>query len=155
MKLLVLVIALLISTAAGADDAEDAAARLHEYFAVFNSKDTARISSEIYSTPLHIGGGEGHRVLADPAAAIANLENLYAQIEAQGWRESVIDDLKICVLSASLALVDTRYSRMTSDGEAIPPAIRTTLYVLQKLDGAWRIVAFYGHDADHRPECGR
>jgi hypothetical protein len=155
MKVLVLVVAVLLPVTAGADDADDAAAKLHEYFAVFNAKDTARIAREIYSTPVHIGGGDAHRVLADPAAAVDNLDNLYARIEAQGWQESVIEDLKVCVLSASLALVDTRYSRMTGEGNAIPPAVRTTLYVLQKLNGAWRIVAFYGHGADQRPECGR
>ena len=30
-------------------------------------------------------------MLADPAAAIENLTNLYPVIEAQGWKESVID----------------------------------------------------------------
>jgi hypothetical protein len=150
---MLLIVALLASAAAVADDADDAAAKLHEYFDTFNVKDTSRIAAEIYRTPVLIGGGNGHRVLADPAAAVANLDNLYGQIEAQGWQASVIDNLKVCVLSATLALVDTRYSRMTRDGALIPPAIRTTLYVLQKLDGDWRIVAFYGHDADKRPAC--
>lgn len=153
MRRLLLIVFLLASATASADDAADAAAKLHEYFDAFNAKDTSRVSEEIYSTPVHIGGGSGHRILGDPAAAVANLDNLYAQIEAQGWKESVIDDLKVCVLSPTLALVDTRYARMTHDGEPIPPAVRTTLYVLQKLESDWRIVAFYGHDADKRPAC--
>jgi hypothetical protein len=49
--------------------------------------------------------------------------------------------------------VDTRYSRLTSDGDPIPTAVRTTLYVLQKIGGDWRIVAFYGHDNETRPSC--
>jgi hypothetical protein len=153
MGRLLLIVVLFASATAVADDAEDAGAKLHEYFDAFNAKDTSRVSTEIYSTPVHIGGGGGHRVLADPAAAVTNLDNLYTEIEAQGWKESVIDNLKICVLSESLALVDTRYARMTHDGKPIPPAVRTTLYVLQKLDGDWRIVAFYGHGADKRPAC--
>lgn len=136
-----------------ADDARDAGAKLYQYFAVFNAKDAARVANDIYATPVHVGGGSGHRVLADPAAAVENLTNLYEQIEAQGWQESVIENLKICVLSDTLALVDTRYSRIDHDGRPIPPAIRTTLYVLQKTDDDWRIVAFYGHDADKRPSC--
>ena len=112
------------------------------------------MANTIYSTPVHIGGGSGHRVLADADAAVENLTSLYAQIEAQGWVESKIHDLKICLASASLALVDTRYSRIDNEGNAIPPAIRTTLYVLQKIDGNWRIVAFYGHDNDKRIACG-
>ena len=153
MRLLT-VMALLVSSAiAWADDAEDAGAKLYEYFDVFNAKDTQTIANEVYSTPVHIGGGDAHRVLADADAAIANLENLYPQIEAQGWRESVIDDLQICMLSDTLALLDTRYARVKADGEPIAPAVRTTLYIVQKLEGEWRIVAFYGHDPERRPSC--
>ena len=104
---------------------------------------------------MHIGGGSGHRVLFDPDTAVESLTNLYEQIEVQGWVESKIHDLNICVASESLALVDTRYSRIDNEGNAIPPGIRTTLYVLQKIDGDWRIVAFYGHDNDKRPACGQ
>jgi len=150
-------IALLIFVAcnvAVADDAEDAGAKLYEYFATFNEKNIQKVANYIYSTPVHIGGGAGHRVLATPDAAVENLTGLYKQIEAQGWVESKIDDLEICVASETLALVDTRYSRIDKEGNAIPPAIRTTLYVLQKIDGDWRIVAFYGHDNESRPACG-
>ena len=137
-----------------ADDADDAGAKLYEYFEVFNEQDREKVANVIYSTPLHIGGGDSHRVLADPDGAIENLGNLYTQIEAQGWKESVIDNLKVCVLSDTLALVDTRYSRMTHEGRPIPPDVRTTLYIVQKIDDDWRIVAFYGHDNDKRPVCG-
>ena len=153
MRALILLVFVLGAGASLADDASDAGAKLYEYFEVFNAKDMEKVANSIYSTPVHIGGGDGHRVLADPAAAVDNLTNLYQQIEAQGWQASVIDDLKVCTLSNTLALVDTRYSRMDKNGQPIPPAIRTTLYVLQKLDGDWRIVAFYGHDADKRPAC--
>ena len=136
-----------------ADDAADAGAKLYEYFATFNDKDAQKVANTIYSTPVHIGGGSGHRILADPESAVENLNNLYEQIEAQGWVESNISDLKICLASESLALVDTRYSRIDKAGNAILPAIRTTLFVLQKIDDDWRIVAFYGHDNDKRPAC--
>ena len=59
------------------DDAADAGAKVHEYFDAFNAQDVQKVANEIYSTPVHIGGGEGHRVLATPAAAVENLENLY------------------------------------------------------------------------------
>ena len=143
-------LALLVCNFAVADDAEDAGAKLYEYFATFNEKDVHKVANEIYSTPVHIGGGSGHRVLADPEAAMENLQNLYKQIEAEGWVESKITDLKICLASDSLALVDTRYSRIDNQGNAIAPAVRTTLYVLQKIAGDWRVVAFYGHDNNKR-----
>ena len=152
-RLIIALLVMMVSAVTFADDAEDAGAKLHEYFAEFNEKDIETVANYIYSTPVHIGGGAGHRVLADPAAAVANLTGLYEQIEAQGWVESRIENLRICVASESLALVDTRYSRIDHDGEPIPPAIRTTLYVLQKIEDNWRIVAFYGHNNDIRPSC--
>ena len=150
---LITLFAFIVCNVAIADDANDAGAKLYEYFATFNEKNVHKVANQIYSTPVHIGGGSGHRVLADPDMAVENLTNLYEQIEAQGWVESKISDLVICLASESLALVDTRYSRIDNEGNAIPPAIRTTLYVLQKIAGDWRIVAFYGHDNDHRPAC--
>ena len=138
-----------------ADDAKDAGAKVHEYFSVFNARDVQKIANEIYSTPVHIGGGDGHRVLASPEAAVENLENLYEVIVDRGWKESKISSLSICVASETLALVDTQYSRLNQDGDPIPPTLRTNLYVLQKIDGAWRIVAFYGHDDNKRPACGQ
>jgi ketosteroid isomerase-like protein len=148
------VLVLLFCSAAIADDADDAGAKLYEYFEAFNAQDTQKVANEIYSTPVHIGGGDGHRVLATPEAAVENLENLYDVIKGRGWKESKISSLEICVASDTLALVDTQYSRLNQDGEPIPPTLRTNLYVLQKIDGDWRIVAFYGHDDDKRPACG-
>jgi ketosteroid isomerase-like protein len=145
----------LLSGVSAADDADDASAKVYEYFEVFNAKDISGIVSSIYSTPVHVGGGSGHRVLADDAAATENLAGLYEMLDDQGWTESVIENVRTCLLSDSLALVDTRYSRIDRDGNAIPPAIRTNLYVVQKIDGEWRIVSFYGHNADKRPVCER
>ena len=84
---------------------------------------------------------------------MSSLTSFYVQLEEQGWQASVIDHLEICQLSDTLALVDTRFSRVKADGEPIPPAVRTTLYIVQKIDGNWRIVSWYGHDADKRPSC--
>jgi len=146
-------IAMFANTTVIADDADDAGAKLHEYFDKFNEKAISYIVTNVYSTPVHIGGGTSHSMMADPEGAAESLESLYEQIEAQGWAESRISDLKICMASDTLALVDTRYSRLTAEGEAIPPAIRTTLYIVQKIEGAWKIVSFYSHDNDVRPGC--
>ncbi|MGI9206189.1 MAG: YybH family protein [Woeseiaceae bacterium] len=154
MRKFILLLMLAMVTAAPVTANEEAAgAHLHQYFAAFNDKDVDRIAHSIYSTPVQIGGGSGHRVYTNPADAIENLNRLYKQIEAQGWVESRIENLQVCVLSDTVALVDTRYSRIDQDGNPIAPAIRTTLYVLQKIDDAWGIVAFYGHDNEHRPAC--
>ena len=79
---LIALMAIISCDVAIADNATDASAKIHEYFAVFNARDVQKIATEIYSTPVHIGGGTGHRILADPEAAIANLTDLYEMIEA-------------------------------------------------------------------------
>ena len=152
MRVLTLLLVALASVAV-ADDADDAGARIHEYFELFNARDVETIANEIYSSPVHIGGGDSHSMYADPEAAIESLTSFYGQLDEQGWKASVIDHLEICQLSDTMALVDARFSRMTQDDEPIPPAVRTTLYVVQKIEGRWGIVAFYGHDADKRPSC--
>lgn len=150
---IMVMLALFATTNVIADDAADAGAKVYEYFEAFNQKDTNKIATTIYSMPVHIGGGTGHRIYADASAAVASLPGFYEQIEADGWVESRISDLKICMASETLALVDTRFSRLDQNGETMPPAIRTTLYILQKIEEDWRIVAFYGHDNDSRPGC--
>jgi len=153
-RLIVLGVILLASALSLADDANDAAAKLHEYFAVFNEKDVVRIAHEIYATPVQVGGVP-HRIYADPQEAIESLTRLYPQIESQGWVESRILDTEVCIASANLALVDTRFSRLDQNGDAIAPAIRRSMYVLQKSEDEWRIVAFYGHDTDVVPTCSK
>ena len=149
---IVFVLTLLASAWACADEADSAAAKLYEYFEVFNEKDVTRIANEVYATPVQVGGTP-HRIYANPAEAIANLTALYGRIESQGWVESRILDTEVCVASADLALVDTKFSRLDKNGDAIAPVIRRSLYVLQKRDDGWRIVAFYGHDTDVIPNC--
>ena len=154
MRGLIVALSLLLSgTVVLADDADDTSAKMQEYFALFNAKDMQKVANYIYSTPVHIGGGTRHRILADPDHAVENLENLYEQIEAQGWVESRIKEMSVCVASPTIAFVGTSYSKLDKQGEPIPPTIRSTLYVLQKLDGEWRIVAFYGYDGTVTPSC--
>ena len=150
---ILLILIILIGSLSHADDANDASNKIHEYFDVFNTKELEEIANYIYSTPLLVGGGDGQIVWNDPASAINSLKNTYKNIESRGWKESVIDNTKTCLLSDNLALVDVKFSRIKANGEAIPPEIRTTLYVLQKIANEWRIIAFFGHGADSRPSC--
>jgi hypothetical protein len=80
MKSLIFLALTLVPALAIPDDADDAGAKLYEYFEVFNSKDIDKVANYIYSTPVHIGGGNAHRVLADPAEAVENLTGLYERI---------------------------------------------------------------------------
>ena len=149
----IMFLAFLLGGLAQADDATEASAAVHEYFRVFNAGDVEKIANDIYLPPVLIGGGEAHLIYGDAETAAESLDRTYQQIASRGWKKSVIADTMTCVLSDNLALVDTRYSRMTSQGNAIPPVIRTILYVVKKVQGEWRIIAFFGHNPERRPSC--
>ena len=140
-------------TAAVADDATEAEAKVREYFDVFNTKDVDGILELIYSIPVHIGNSSGHRAYATAADARSSLAGLYEQIESQGWVRSVISDVDACVIADGLVFAEVNYTRDTADGEAIAPGLRSNVYVLQKLEPGWRITAFYSRDIDRGFDC--
>lgn len=144
-------ILLCLTAAASADDAVEA--HMMAYFERFNARDIDSIVSEIYAMPLQIGSAGTHRVLADEAAARSNLESLYRQLDEQRWARSVISRVEVCVLADGLALADTIYARIDRDGRAIPPDVRTNVYILRRQAEGWRIVSFYGRDADRPLGC--
>ena len=149
---IMLVLALLVAPVY-ADDIADAGAKIHEYFAAFNERDLDKIANEIYATPVLFAGGENRTVYATPADVISSQTSLFEMLDSQNWVESRISDLVVSLCSSSIAFVDTQYSRLDANGDAIPPAVRTNLYVVQKLDGEWHIISFFGHDNNVRPSC--
>ena len=82
MKKLILIVLTGVWIPALASDAEDAEAKLYEYFEVFNQKDAEKVANVIYSTPVHIGGGTAHRVLATPEA-VAQLQALSGEFQVR------------------------------------------------------------------------
>lgn len=136
-----------------ADDVADAGAKIHEYFGSFNARDLDKIANEIYATPVLFAGGENRTVYATPADVISSQTSLFEMLDSQQWVESRISDLVVSICSDSIAFVDTQYSRLDVNGDAIPPAVRTNLYVVQKIDGVWHIISFFSHDNDVRPSC--
>lgn len=145
--------ALVAAGACLADATDDVEAKMMQYFELFNARDVAGITEEIYAVPVHIASEAGHRSLSSDAASRDSLRNLYTQIEAQGWVRSVIDSVDVCLLSDGLAFAETRYARIDADGKPIPPDVRTNVYVLRKLETGWRIVAFYPHDPGRKFDC--
>ena len=136
-----------------ADDDDAVSAKMHEYFELFNAREVTRVAEYIYGAPVHIGSESGNRVLSSSADAITNLRNLYDQIDKQRWRRSVISEIHVCILSDGLAFADTYYARVDEDGNAIPPEIRSNVYVLRMDAGEWRIIAFYSHDPERPLDC--
>ena len=69
--------------------ADDASAKIYEYFGVFNDKDLEQITNNIYAMPLLVGGGEGHLVWNDAKSATNSLRNTYKEIESRGYKRAV------------------------------------------------------------------
>jgi hypothetical protein len=152
-RVIPLLLALLACTYAGADDAADAEAKIREYFDAFNAQDIDSITRDVYSIPVHIANQAGHRAYITGKDAATSLAGLYEQIEEQGWVESVIREVNVCVIADGLAFAEVRYTRNRKDGTAIAPGLRTNIYVVQELPQGWRIVAFYGKDPDKNMTC--
>jgi hypothetical protein len=156
MKKTILALLLILTPGiAAADDAADAEAKVREYFDAFNEKDVDGIVERIYSMPVHVASGSGHRAYVTAEDARSSLAALYEQIEAQGWVKSVIREVKPCVVADGLVFAEVNYTRDKADGAAIAPGVRSNVYVLQKLAPGWRITAFYGRDVDKGLDCRR
>ena len=74
MKKLILIVLTGIWIPALASDAEDAEAKLYEYFEVFNQKDAEKVANVIYSTPVHIGGGTAQMLRNLVAGKVLNMK---------------------------------------------------------------------------------
>ena len=144
---------LLVGGVVCADDAEEASIKVQEYFDAFNARDVDKITSEVYAMPVHIGSGAEHRVLIDEQAATDNLRTLYAQLDEQGWARSEIREINGCSVAPGMVFADVTYSRIDKGGNAIPPDLRTNLYILRGHEDGWRIIAFYIHATDKTVGC--
>jgi hypothetical protein len=152
-KLLLSTLILFTWTVASSDDATDAEAKIREYFDTFNDMNIEKIVRTVYALPVHIGNSSGHRAYITEEDAATSLEALFGQIEAEGWVESVIQEIDACAVAEGLVFAEVRYTRNKHDGEAIAPRLRTNIYVVQKLAPGWRITAFYSKDTDKRMTC--
>ena len=151
--MLVLLAALSLNVAA-ADNVEAAKAKMMEYFDAFGKNDLQRIVTEIYAPSVQMVVRAGHQVLPTPEAALAGLTGFRNGLVARGWVEFRFDNMETCEISDNLVLLDTQYASVFKRGSETSEMMSTMLYVLHKIDGEWRIVAYYDHDHDKRPTCG-
>jgi hypothetical protein len=120
-RVIPLLLALLACTYAGADDAADAEAKIREYFDAFNAQDIDSITRDVYSIPVHIANQAGHRAYITGKDAATSLAGLYEQIEEQGWVESVIREVNVCVIALA-------YRRLLRQGSGQEHDLQLTDY---------------------------
>lgn len=133
----------LAAPAARADErAADVEALIRNYFGLWNAHDAHAVWTRIY----RLDAAQRMRSEADLAAQ-------FAQLKAQGYDHSVLQSVHACLLTPQTAMAILRFSRLKTDGAAMPPKDRLSLYMLRRFDDGWRVTGLIGADASARIEC--
>ena len=134
MKLLkaALIAALLVAPAAArADDKADVEAFMRDYLTLWNAHDAAAITAKYYRL-------EGN----NPWSTKDGLQAEFDTLRAQGFDHTDTHSITACILSGDRADVDLRFTRLKTDGTAMPPADRASLYKVRKFADGWRVIGF-------------
>jgi ketosteroid isomerase-like protein len=139
-----LAVAALAALPALADErAREAEDFVREYVRLWNAGDAAAITSRIYRFDAP----------NNPMGTAAGLQRQFDQLKAQGYARSETLDVNGCLVSDNAALVELRYSRLKTDGTAMPPRERATLYQLRKSADGWRITELIPMDWNAKLNC--
>lgn len=148
-RLAILATLLLTANISLAQEAEQLRALLDRHLALFSNEQSRVIAEEIIATPAIFGD----RALLTHADTEMLFDELFADIKGRGWTRSVPLSVDVCELGQGLALMTLNYSRLREDGEAIPPRVRGSFFLLRKLETEWRVVAVYGRDPEVTVSC--
>jgi len=113
------------------------------YFKLWNANDGAAITSRIYQFDQ----------TTNPMQTLTGFNASYAQLKGQGYDHSVLKSVHACLLTPNLAMAELRYSRMKTDGTAMPPADRAGIYMAKKTKDGWRISQIISMDASAKLDC--
>lgn len=118
-----------VSLPTNADErARDVETFMEEYLRLWNAGDSTTITDKVYrfDGPNALGTREG-------------LQAEFNRLKASGYSHSEKISIRACWINATQALVDLRYSRLKTDGTAMPPKDRSTLYFVKKTNDGLRI----------------
>jgi hypothetical protein len=114
-----------------------------DYTKAWNRHDAATIAKDFYRT--------GPTVEEQTASLERNFESL----RAQGYDHSDIFEIKACVTGPDTAWAGMKFSRLKTDGMALPPKNRVSSYMLKQFEDGWRItrVGAGGVSVDRPLKC--
>jgi len=133
----------LASLPARADErGRDVEAFMREYLRLWNAHDAKTITERIYR-------------FADtnPMGTQAGLQAEFDRLKAQGYDHSENISIKACMITATQAVVEFRFSRLKADGTPLPPKERASLYMVRKFPDGWRINLLLGMNPTARLNC--
>lgn len=111
------------------------------YTRAWNQHDSATIARDFYRTGPSL------------EEQTANLERGFVSLRAQGYHHSDIHAILGCPTGPDTAWAGMRFTRLTADGEPLPPKDRASSYDLKKFADGWRIVKLGGGDASQPLAC--
>lgn len=144
---LVLVLAL---TACGGDPApvaegptsQNAESFMWAYTEAWNAHDTEALGRDFW------------QMTGSVEEETARLEAIFAQLEADGYDQSFIHEVFVCLAGENVALADMRFTRYLTSGEVMGPNLRGSRYRLDwEDDKGWRITEMFPAVAQEPVGC--
>jgi len=120
---------------------------LADYYRAFSTLDVQAILP-YYHEPSLLVNPQGVAAMPTHAALVATVAPGMEAFRARGYARSELTMLKVKRLSAGTALATGVAVRYKTDGQELDRV--GVLYLLQRVDGSWKIVALVVHDADVR-----
>jgi hypothetical protein len=143
LQILVLSMLAMSVTPTHADErAKDVESFMEEYLSLWNAGDSTAITEKIYRF--------------DAPNALSTREGLQAEfdrLKAAGYSHSEKISINACFINATQALVELRYRRLKTDGTAMPPRDRSTLYFVKKTTDGLRINQLLPMNATAKLNC--
>jgi hypothetical protein len=103
------------------------------YLSLWNAHDAKAITERIYRF-------DG----TNPMGTQAGLQGEFDRLKAQGYDHSDLISLNACMITATQAVVEFRFSRLKTDGTPLPPKERASLYMVRRFPDGWRINLLLG-----------
>jgi len=113
------------------EKAREVEAFMADYLKLWNAGDAKTITEKYYRFDR-----------PNPWQQQVGLQAEFDRLKGQGYSHSDTTGLDSCLISRTEAMTELRYSRMKTDGAAMPPKDRATLYFARKFPDGWRITNF-------------
>jgi len=113
---------------------------LRRFMAAWNVDDGSGVTLGPYFVhPWALVTPEGLSIMAAPEDTAAFYAAKKAEVAAQGWAQSTIDDETLYALEENLGVMTFAWSRRDADGR--PFVSGRSFYTFIRVDGAWRITS--------------
>ena len=129
----------------------EAQRHVERYYDLYYERDTQALSTETFSLPWILIGGDKIQVRTTEEANLAYFKAAIAGLVERDWNRSIFATKNVCVLSAGSAIVSGTNTRTRTDGSIM--SVGGVAYVLGKTDDGWRIISFSGHAPDKVVRC--